>query len=784
MTEYKNAWDFYKDSDRLIAEGATLRELYDAILTVQDADMSKPDASPKRLRQLSEVWTQWPVYAPIRLAELFGGLEVEHTDDYILVLVGGLGGRREQAIRLHMLRHDDELRNDIFWRVFEVEGGGEISLANIDKFSAEALNWHNTVVLLANEGTLDRARVLRSCLEALNRDFSAYRAGWFSRVYAALEPTPAEAAANQDLLRLSLGSSVTATVSLAMKQLAAVHKAGLLEGAEFVEACGPALSGSKAAAMAVVRILVALGAAPVTDVDAISDALVLGLTHPHADVQRAAVAALTKLGRDDVVRENRDVLAPAVAATVSGAVADDVGDSPVLVQAIDEAVTLEPWSDDDALERFSVLLETLDGFEVELALAWLSASERVAEVLAPLAKRVAQIEEHRDAYWIAQLAVVALDPAVEYLPQRYWSSVTTVWNGDEVSMEYGEPEERPGEEDMSVLPSFITRLREVASILRGESARRSLLAMPTDTQGWITPAVFAARYRANRADAGALPADLTQALLRLQPVGRDEVLAALKLEMPPLTERIEIVWESRGSDTLKKNGEPQWVWWSASVRGEDLAEPSPTNPALVASLVSPQTRRGTTNLVTAEAAIAHPASTTSFTAIAVRVLDDAIGDEVVHEAPGVLAALAQHPGTWTAETAQLVALGMAGSRADLRAQAAEVFAAAVPARVSVGEAAAGFAACAPAVVLTRWAASFTDAASIAPGAVVDVLTALLPQLDQKTRGVGALLTVMLDESLRVGRAASNSILRDWLAGFAGSSAAAKAAKALLLLSGA
>ena len=782
MTEYKNAWDFYKDSDRLIAEGATLRELYDAILTVQDADMSKPDASPKRLRQLSEVWTQWPVYAPIRLAELFGGLEVEHTDDYILVLVGGLGGRREQAIRLHMLRHDDELRNDIFWRVFEVEGGGEISLANIDKFSAEALNWHNTVVLLANEGTLDRARVLRSCLEALNRDFSAYRAGWFSRVYAALEPSQGEAAADQDLLRLSMSSSVTATVSLAVRQLAAVHKAGLLEGAEFVEACGPALSGSKAAAMAVVRILVALGAAPVTDVDAISDALVLGLTHPHADVQRAAVAALTKLGRDDVVRENRDVLAPAVAATVSGAVADDVGDSPVLVQAIDEAVTLEPWSDDDALERFSVLLETLDGFEVELALAWLSASERVAEVLAPLAKRVAQIEEHRDAYWIAQLAVVALDPAVEYLPQRYWSSVTTVWNGDEVSMEYGEPEERPGEEDMSVLPSFITRLREVASILRGDAARRSLLATPTDTHGVIEPTAFAARYRAS--DADALPADLTQALLRLQVDGRDAVLADLGLQIPPITDHIEIVWSSRGSDTLKKNGEPQWVWWSAAVQGEDLAEPSLTNPALVPSLVSPQTRRGTTNLVTAEAAIAHPASTTSFTAIAVRVMDDAIGDEVVHEAAPMLAALARHPGTWSAETAQLVALWRAGSRADLRAQATEIFAAAVPARVSVGEAAAGFAACAPAVVLTRWAASFTDAASIAPGAVVDVLTALLPQLDQKTRGVGALLTVMLDESLRVGRAASNSILRDWLAGFAGSSAAAKAAKALLLLSGA
>ena len=46
----------------------------------------------------------------------------------------------------------------------------------------------------------------------------------------------------------------------------------------------------------------------------------------------------------------------------------------------------------------------------------------------------------------------------------------------------------------------------------------------------------------------------------------------------------------------------------------------------------------------------------------------------------------------------------------------------------------GLAACAPAVVLTRWASSFTDAATIAPATVVDVLTALLPRLDHGARG--------------------------------------------------
>ena len=189
---------------------------------------------------MAQGWSQRPNFVPIRLNELFNGLQVEHTDDYVLAMVGGLGGRHEQEVRLFMLRHDHALRDQVFWRVFEVEGGGEISLANIDKFSREEFNWHNTVVLLANEGTLERGRVLRGCLEALNRDFSAYRAGWFSRVYASLAPTPEETAADQPLLRLCLGSSITATVSLGVKQLEVLHKHGLLDAAPFVQACGGA----------------------------------------------------------------------------------------------------------------------------------------------------------------------------------------------------------------------------------------------------------------------------------------------------------------------------------------------------------------------------------------------------------------------------------------------------------------------------------------------------------------------------------------------------------------
>ena len=124
------------------------------------------------------------------------------------------------GIRTFMLTHDSYLRENVFWRFFEVEGGGEISLANIDKFSSEDGSWKDTVVGLVNDGVLDRDRILRSCLEALNRDFSSYRAGWFSRLYDALDPS---ARRGRDPTKTSTAPAhprkSTATVSLAVRQI-------------------------------------------------------------------------------------------------------------------------------------------------------------------------------------------------------------------------------------------------------------------------------------------------------------------------------------------------------------------------------------------------------------------------------------------------------------------------------------------------------------------------------------------------------------------------------------
>ena len=156
-----------------------------------------------------------------------------------------------------------------------------------------------------------------------------------------------------------------------------------------------------------------------------------------------------------------------------------------------------------------------------------------------------------------------------------------------------------------------------------------------------------------------------------------------------------------------------------------MEAPSATQPALIPS--GPLRYNDGVDahaLVCAELGLAHPASTLPLTAANLGLMNVAASDDAEHRAAAILRVLATHPGAWRSETAQLLALGMAAKQAGVRAQAVEVFAAAIPPRGRGGRG-AGFAACAPAIVLTRWAESFADAATLAPAAVIAVLGGLL-----------------------------------------------------------
>jgi len=114
-----------------------------------------------------------PVFRGIRTLERHGVVHLAHDEAYTLTLVGSLGDRRHPQLRLDAIRADAELRDTVLWTVFEVEGGGEVSLANIDKYSRPDCTWTETFRVLVADGTLPRDRVLLSSLQALGREFSS-----------------------------------------------------------------------------------------------------------------------------------------------------------------------------------------------------------------------------------------------------------------------------------------------------------------------------------------------------------------------------------------------------------------------------------------------------------------------------------------------------------------------------------------------------------------------------------------------------------------------------------
>ncbi|MGH3348412.1 MAG: hypothetical protein ACRDO4_15640, partial [Nocardioides sp.] len=86
----------------------------------------------------------------------------------------------------------------------------------------------------------------------------------------------------------------------------------------------------------------------------------------------------------------------------------------------------------------------------------------------------------------------------------------------------------------------------------------------------------------------------------------------------------------------------------------------------------------------------------------------------------------------------------------------------------------------PGLRLGRWAESLRRAAAAAgPGPVIDVLTAALPGMDRGQTGITALVELLLDESLRLGRTPADARLRAWLEAWSGGSKAARAARRLL-----
>lgn len=416
--------------------------------------------------------------------------------------------------------HPEFLEVDV-WRFFEVEGGGDLSLATHDKY-CKSETWSNRLLKLAHAGQLDRRRLLDASLDALERDFGQFRAGWYSRFHSALEPTLDEQAARADRYLHLLGSAVPPTVTLALKALKALDKAGRLPVDELVKAVPPALlSRQKSAVIDALQLLASAAKRAPERASEVAAAGLTALISDSADVQEKALDLADRLGASEaptiraLLEEHRDFVAPSVRprlSTMLGEAKVTPGPRP---QAVFEPAAIVGFSSitpcaslEEALALYLVVLEDpRDPLAVERAMDGLSRFGATASSeLSPLAKRAAQLFS-KTGYQKVKLALAAIGRAwcEARPPSELVKESRHLYSG------YFEE---------SLAATFLERCDEVVARIRDGQAL-PLLSLPTDSSGQVAPADLVDRLADYRA-AGVAPGivDLVLALTRLGREGR------------------------------------------------------------------------------------------------------------------------------------------------------------------------------------------------------------------------------------------------------------------------
>ena len=777
----------------------TLDQVYARMLEINDGPPTDADLAVST--RLSDPWMDGIGF--LRLAELKGDLALEHDERFLTALIG-----LEPGLQLPLMRADRELREELVWGMLRQEGNRGVSLSASDRSasmgSRRAPGWSRTLAACADEGLIDRDRLIDALLDMLAADLPSARAGWHSRTLRLLAMTLDEAEARQGALCALMSSPVGPTVTLAVGQLTALSKAGRLDLELFARSCEGALMGSKANALRVLGVLRdGLGAVEGTDLEPL---LGVALSFPDAQVQRAAlglardnvtaslltresVAAIVRLADLDplVVPEAREFVSVGAAGDRPGpGLVSETRDEPgSFLPPPREAGDLVPMSAEDVSGRVGVLAEKAQmGLEYEALLAFLASPEFTPDALESLRPLVRRLTTRRFGYerMLGSLLQIALDGGGEGAESPL--AAGTAWLESEN------------------MPTLLReRIIEVAGLLaRGQRYR--LLATPTDDRGAVNPLTLVRRALDN-GDAAPLPADLTQALLRVD-TEHPDCAAALALveereaELPAAARirlaltgavrrraegylsSLAVAWEGHpayesrsGKPKVARDGSPVYAFFTPRVVGADTGATGPELGALA-------------DIASASGDfIAHrylyPASVRHFAVCLIAsqwyVLDS------TQLTADCYRALCEHGGRWDSLSAQLLGQAMGEREVESRALGVETLAALVArGDLAFGEAVAGFADMAHTVKLNRWAQAFQDLGDVDPRLALDLALVLLPGLERGRTGIGQLLGVVTAQYARAqdeGWAPPlGEDLVGWLGLFRGSSQAAKYARTL------
>lgn len=394
---------------------------------------------------------------------------------------------------------------DSLWLLFEVEGGGESSLAACDKYGA---GWQALFLQCTADGTLDRQRVLDASLDALDRGFAEFRAGWFLRLHEALEPTLEERAERATRYVRLLASPQGPTQAFSLKALELLHKkrrvdpAALLDGLDHV--MGARAKGTVLRAIKLAASVAKTNPALVTRT---SETVAAALAHASPEVQTRALDVLERNRADTVVTaEHIPQVAPSNQARVAAMAGERSSQSPASLPASTQSSNSSPipvTPVETLQELFGVVAAAIENPEqtvlLEQALQGISrlCNEESGKAGAALGKRARSLLARRcpeptQSLCHAVVAWVARTPPPHLRVQR---SV------------------------VGFLQGWVWSVTDRAA----SSISAPLLAAPTHEGGWIDPAEAVAR-------AGTVAsfdlADAVLMLLRLSSTDRDQALDA------------------------------------------------------------------------------------------------------------------------------------------------------------------------------------------------------------------------------------------------------------------
>ena len=777
----------------------TLDQVYARMLEINDGPPTDADLAVST--RLSDPWMDGIGF--LRLAELKGDLALEHDERFLTALIG-----LEPGLQLPLMRADRELREELVWGMLRQEGNRGVSLSASDRSasmgSRRAPGWSRTLAACADEGLIDRDRLIDALLAMLAADLPSARAGWHSRTLRLLAMTLDEAEARQGALCALMSSPVGPTVTLAVGQLTALSKGGRLDLELFARSCEGALMGSKANALRVLGVLRdGLGAVEGTDLEPL---LGVALSFPDAQVQRAAlglardnvtaslltresVAGIVRLADLDplVVPEAREFVSVGAAGDRPGPglVPETRGEPGSFLPPPREAGDLVPMSAEDVSGRVGVLAEKAQmGLEYEALLAFLASPEFTPDALESLRPLVRRLTTRRFGYerMLGSLLQIALDGGGEGAENPL--AAGTAWLETEN------------------MPTLLReRIIEVAGLLaRGQRYR--LLATPTDDRGAVNPLTLVRRALDN-GDAAPLPADLTQALLRVD-TEHPDCAAALALveereaELPAAARirlaltgavrrraegylsSLAVAWEGHpayesrsGKPKVARDGSPVYAFFTPRVVGADTGATGPELGAL-ADIAS------ASGDFTAHRYL-YPASVRHF-AVCLLASQWYVLDSTQLTAD-CYRALSEHGGRWDSLSAQLLGQAMGEREVESRALGVETLASLVArGDLSFDQAVAGFEAVAHTVKLNRWAQALQDLGNVDPRLALDLALALLPGLERGRTGIGQLLGVVTAQYVRAQAEGWAPPLGEdlvgWLGLFRGSSQAAKYARTL------